>query len=337
MAKLIKLTPEIIEETQKEFSEYLKDKITDGRVSFSKTINVIQRKATVSFVEIAWRKFQALVKDFDKEVAWHGVAYRNKDLTVDEYYITDILVYPQEVTGATVTTDQNKYQNWLMSHDDEIFNNIRMQGHSHVNMGVTPSAVDNTLYESILSQLDDTMFYIFMIWNKKGDKTCKIYDLAKNILFDTADCEIKIISTAPADVTIEGVSEDEKKSMLEYLNDYRYEKTCKQFVEDAKKLVTTKTYATTSYTKGSYGGYGSYGNYGNYGGYYGGNYRSSRYSSSSSLPASSSTKKDEKDDKDGGKKGKRKGIRKESTKPDLDDYSYDDEDDLYGYNGSFWT
>ena len=196
------------------------------------------------------------------------------------------------------------------------------------------SSVDDTLYENILSQLDDTMFYIFMIWNKKGDKTCKIYDLAKNILFDTADCEIKIISTAPADVTIEGVSEDEKKSMLEYLNNYRYEKICKQFVEDAKKLVTTKVYAASSYSKGSYS---RYGNYGNYGGYYGGYYGSSKSTDSSlTSPVSSSTKSENRNDKQDSKKGRRKGRRKESAKASQS-YFYDDEDDLYGYNGTLWT
>lgn len=325
MAKLIKLTQEIIEETQREFSEYLNGKITDGKVLFSKTVNIVQRKATVWFTDIAYKKFQALVKSFDKEVAWHGLAYRNDDLTKDEYYITDIMVYPQEVTGATVTTDQNKYQTWLMNHDDDTFNNIRMQGHSHVNMGVTPSSVDETLYESILSQLDDTMFYIFMIWNKKGDKTCKIYDLAKNVLFDTTDCEIKIIPTPLADVKIEGVSEEEKKSMLEYLNDYRAEKICEQFVEDAKKLVISKVY-NSSYSKDSYGGYG---NYGNYGGYYSGYYGSS--GSSASL-----TKNENKDVKKNDKKERRKGRRKDSAKASSQLCLYDDDEDFYGYDRFPW-
>lgn len=327
MAKLIKLTPEIIEEVKKEFDVYIKDKISDGRISFQKTVNTVQRKATVYFVESAYRKFQALVKEFDKEVAWHGIAYRGKDESKDEYYITDILVYPQEVTGATVTTDQNKYQTWLMNHDDETFNNIRMQGHSHVNMGVTPSGVDENLYESILAQLDDTMFYIFMIWNKKNDKTCKIYDLAKNILFDTTDCEIKIITAPPTNVKIEGVTEEEQSIMLDALNDLRYEKMCKQFVDEAKKLVTTKAY-TTVYSRT--GTSGSYGNYGGYGGYYNGYYGTS--STSSSL-ATTSSKKDD----DSGKKGKRKGKRKESSKTSKGFYYDDDDDDIYGYNGGLWT
>lgn len=34
------------------------------------------------------------------------------------------------------------------------------------------------------------MFYIFMIWNKRGEKTVKIYDLRENILFETADVTV---------------------------------------------------------------------------------------------------------------------------------------------------
>ena len=194
MAKIIKLTPECLEGIKKEFAENLtKIKLSDGKFSFTKSFESVKRNATIYFKEIAWLKMQSLIREIDKEVGWHGLAYRGTDPEKDEYIITDILVYPQEVTSATVTTDQEKYQTWLMSHEDEVFNNIRMQGHSHVNMGVTPSGVDNTLYEKILEQLEDDMFYIFMIWNKRGEKTIKIYDMAKNILFETSDCTVKVV------------------------------------------------------------------------------------------------------------------------------------------------
>lgn len=184
---------EDLDEIRKAFEEVLSNrKLTDGKITFTKTFGS-DRKATLFFSEVAWFKMQALIEHFNKEVAWHGVAKRGEDASKDEYYITDILVYPQEVTGATVSTDQEKYQTWLMSHEDEVFNNIRMQGHSHVHMGVIPSSVDTSLYERILEQLEDNMFYIFIIWNKRNEKTIKIYDYAKNILFDTEDVSIKIM------------------------------------------------------------------------------------------------------------------------------------------------
>lgn len=216
MSKIIKLTPEFIEQCRREFDEYISTaRIADGKVSFTKTLNYPDRKATLFFEPDAWIKMDALVRNFDDEVAWHGVAFRGDNPNADDYYITDIIVYPQEVTGATVNTDQAEYEQWLMSFDDDVFNNIRMQGHSHVNMGVTPSGVDTTHQEKILEQLDDDMFYIFLIWNKKGDRTIKIYDLAKNVLFETADVNVKIIG--------ENLGIDE-------------------FISEAKKMVKKKSY-----------------------------------------------------------------------------------------------
>lgn len=195
MSRIIKMTPECLDGILEEFKQELKSgTFTDGKICFTKTFASVDRKATVFFTEIAWLKMQTLIKEFSQEVAWHGVARRGNDESKDEYYIEDILVYPQEVTGATVNTDQEKYQTWLMSHSDEVFNSIRMQGHSHVYMGTTPSGVDASLYEKILEQLDDDMFYIFMIWNKRDEKTVKIYDMKKNVFFDTCDIDVKVLN-----------------------------------------------------------------------------------------------------------------------------------------------
>lgn len=227
MSKIIKLTPECIEECRKEFIEALsKAKISDGKISFNKTFGSLSRKATLNFTELAWAKMQALVREFDKEVAWHGVAHRGEDPEKDEYFVTDILVYPQEVSGTTVEMDVTKYDKWIRDNcDDERFYNIALQGHSHVRMGTTPSSVDLTHQEAILEQLTDDMFYIFIICNKSGDKNVKIYDLAKNVLFETSDVTVVVADES-------GVSE---------------------FVTEAKKMVTEKTYSYQNHwNKGLY-------------------------------------------------------------------------------------
>lgn len=235
MSKIIKMTSQNLDEIRKDFEEALKGlKLSDGRINFTKTFGTIQRKATLYFTELAYLKMLTLVREFDKEVAWHGIAKRCED-EEDAYIISDILVYPQEVTGATVNTDQEKYQMWLMNNDDEVFNNIRMQGHSHVNMGTTPSSVDTNLYDQILAQLEDDMFYIFLIWNKRNEKTIKIYDLAKNVLFETADVTVKVRED---DIGME------------------------RFLKDSKEMVQDKKYTPTTPPYGKPYGYGGY--YGTY-------------------------------------------------------------------------
>lgn len=233
MSKYIRIPSKTIAEIKAAFDEALRSiNPSDGKINFTKTFDSVKEKATLYFTEIAYLKMIALVREFNSEIAWHGIAKRCDD-EENAYIISDILVYPQEVTGATVTTDQQKYQMWLMNHDDEVFNNIRMQGHSHVNMGVTPSAVDTTLYEKIREQLDDTMFYIFLIWNKEGDKTIKIYDNAKNILFETADVTVKI--------------REDGTGMGKFLRE------AKEMVQE-KKYTTPKVVAGTgSYYKDYYG------------------------------------------------------------------------------------
>ena len=194
MSKLIRMTEEYRVECAREFIEALsRAKMADGKISFTKVFASESRRATVYFTQEAWVKMAMLICSFDKEVAWHGLAKRGEDETKDEYIIYDILVYPQEVTGATVNTDQEEYEKWIMQFEDEDFFNIRMQGHSHVNMGVYPSAVDITHQEKILNQLSDDMFYIFMIWNKSFNKHIKVYDMKKNILFEAADIDVVIL------------------------------------------------------------------------------------------------------------------------------------------------
>lgn len=213
MSKIIKMSAEFIEAALIDIKAALeKTKMSDGKFSFSKDFGNIEKRASLTMTTEAYAKMISLVHGCDSEVAWHGLVQRGEG--ENEYVIYDILVYPQEVTGATVTTDQEKYQDWLMEHDDETFNNIRMQGHSHVNMGVTPSSVDTALYDRILEQLDDSMFYIFMIWNKKSDRTIKIYDLRENVMFETKDVDFRI----------EGLSE---------------------WYEDAMNNLSKKTYQTT--------------------------------------------------------------------------------------------
>lgn len=307
MSKIIKLTPQYIEECKNDFLESLaKTKVADGRISFSKTFTSLNRKAKVSFTEMAWMKMQALVREFEKEVAWHGVAFRGDDKEKDEYIITDILVYPQEVSGASVEMDVAKYEEWIRDNfEDERFFNIGMQGHSHVKMGVTPSSVDLNHQEAILEQLTDDMFYIFMIWNKMGDKNIKIYDLAKNVLFETSDIEVEVLA-----------------------GDYGID----AFVKDAKGMVKERV---TTYYYGN--GYKS--------GYTYGNTTTPKASTSTPNNTGTTAKKEEKKNTQQGKSGKRRGNRKksksrgaynnacDSSQITLFEDGYDD----YPYNDPFYA
>lgn len=240
------------------------------------------RKATITFSEKAWMKIFALVHTYSTEVEWHGVVERT---AADAFYIKDVLIFPHKVTSATVISDQTEYEEWLDTLDNETFNALRFHGHSHVNMGVTPSGVDMTYRHNILNNFGtpsatSDLFYIFLIFNKKGDMSGEIYDLQNNALYSK--------STTADEINI--VVED-----CDWLT---------EFLDEAKKVVTE-----------SYSGYGG----GNYGGSNYGSYSGTTYGGNSHVgtPAQKSTSH-----RRGAKSEARQGSLLDDNDPDPMDDDY---------------
>ena len=191
MPKPIKITDDMKQKAQDEFALMLNElKMTDGKINYSKSFKYENAAAVLWLAPVAYSKTVILVAESPDEVAWHGLAKRNGK---SDFIIEDIVVYPQEVTGSTVSTDQERYTEWLYSFDDETFNSIRMQGHSHVNMGVSPSGVDARHRERILEQLCYDMFYIFMVWNKSLRTHVMIFDMENNVLYEDDDITVRIL------------------------------------------------------------------------------------------------------------------------------------------------
>ena len=230
MSRLIKMTPEYMDECRAEFEKALSlAKLSDGKLNYTKVFSGGDKKAVVYFTATAWAKMVLLIKEFDKEVAWHGVAHRvgevegeaPLDTNVKKYVITDIVVYPQTVSASTVEMDTEKYAEWLMKNaDDERFNHLFMQGHSHVNMAPSPSSVDLNHQEEILEMMGEHDFYIFMIWNKSFASNIKVYDMNVNTLYENGDVTVKLL--------------DEDESLDEFL-------------KGAKSMVENRVYSHQSY------------------------------------------------------------------------------------------
>ena len=148
-------------------------------LSTSKKITNITPK--IIFTDKAADKIWELVDACEKEIAWHGLVTKEKNT----YTIYDILVFPQEVTASTATAKEEEYVMWMNELDDETFNHMRFHGHSHVNMGVTPSAIDTDYQQTLANTVQD--FYIFGIFNKKRSYNLYLYDTEQNLLFETKD------------------------------------------------------------------------------------------------------------------------------------------------------
>lgn len=245
MAKPIYMTSTDVESICAELRNTLSGLKCYGSIDIKRSFKSDDRVAMLYFTPVAWIKMTALVSRFETEVQWHGMVRR---VSENEFEIYDVLVPPHEVSGATVTSEYRPYIEWMDGLDDDTFNAVRFHGHSHVNMGVSPSAVDNKYRLDLVTQLpkpvgNDDVFYIFLIINKKHEWSAEIYDLTNNALYGTDDI---------------------------YMGCDVGESDVDSFIEAAKKVAVARSYAYggTQYPGSQYGG-SSYGG-SQYGSTYGG-------------------------------------------------------------------
>lgn len=200
--KPIFISPEQRTQAIDMFKDYITKltKCPNGTIAFKTTLNMpIQTntsKANIFFTQEAYLKTMLYVRDTNTEIAWHGSITREKN----NFTIHDVYLYPQIVTGGTVNTDQAEYNKWIEELDDDTFNKMRLQGHSHVNFGATPSGTDRDYYNSILNVLNKNDFYIFMIINKSGSMYFEIYDLENNVIYENQDININILTNTNTDL-----------------------------------------------------------------------------------------------------------------------------------------
>lgn len=192
MSRPIKLTNNEINQCLQDFCEMLqRNDLADDTIRFTKSIETNQ-KVEVILSPIAYVKIKLLVQDFSKEVQWHGIVERINEST---FKIKDIMVFPHEISATTVTSDQEKYEEWLDTLSDEEFNCLRFHGHSHVNMSCSPSGIDMGYRKNLVSTIlpnQSNAFYIFMIFNKKNEFTGEVYDIANNILYKSSDIKLSV-------------------------------------------------------------------------------------------------------------------------------------------------
>lgn len=146
-------------------------------------------KCKLEFTQNAVLKMDSLINYYESEVGWHGTV---RKLATGHYLVDDILVYPQLVTAATVKSDPDKYPMWLMNQPDEVFNNLRLHGHSHVNMGCWPSSTDERDQETVLRQMPNDGFYIFIICNKRNEYWAKVIDRDDKEVYEPEEVDFLI-------------------------------------------------------------------------------------------------------------------------------------------------
>lgn len=249
MAKQIKLTEDHVNNILSEIkNKLLSGKWAKGELKLSYSLTKDKRRATVTFTPIAWLKLISLVNSFSTEVQWHGLIRR---VSESSFLVYDVIVPPHTVTSATVTSDEEKYAEWMINLDIDVYRDLKFHGHSHVNMGCTPSSVDEAYREKIVSQLpsnDEDAFYVFMIFNKSMVWTGEIYDPAHNALYETSDIDL-IVSLGESETLTSFLGEAKKlavekkepiKPVTSYWDDWNKKATVASNKHDEKKTESHK-------------------------------------------------------------------------------------------------
>ena len=135
--------------------------------------------------DVAMAKATALVQQCSQEIAWHGIVIADREKGV--YYIKDVVVPPQHVTGTSVNSDLSEWAVWASQFDNETYNNIRCHMHSHVNMNVFSSGTDDDYQKDVVLKDGNLDYYIFLIFNKKGELFARFYDVEHNVMFDNKE------------------------------------------------------------------------------------------------------------------------------------------------------
>lgn len=129
----------------------------------------------LDFTGKAYAKMMSLVSSFTTEVAWYGVVRKEND---NLYHVEDVLVHPQYVSGGRVQDADEEYSKWLVGiwKQGDLFERMKLHGHSHVNFQAVPSSLDIQNYQERTEQMNGSGLKIFMIWNKRNEFWISILD-----------------------------------------------------------------------------------------------------------------------------------------------------------------
>lgn len=212
----------------------------------------------------ALNKMNEYIDQSKLEIGWLGCAKRVEN----NFLITDVFLFKQEVHATTteITTEGlSEFAMELMQNDEdnglEIWNNLRVWGHSHVDMSTSPSMQDEKQIDVFME--NDNDFFIRLIGNKKGELRVDVYDFKVGVCYSELDyC---VIYEKEKNEKINTIS-NQIRLLRERLDDILKpeESLISNISREIKSKVTEKIEVYKYGGKGynNYGGYGYYGNYG---------------------------------------------------------------------------
>jgi hypothetical protein len=156
----------------------------DSKTTYTILKPEVRVAPNIVFSSTSIRWMQALVDAHQDEIGWFGIVDERSDKS---YFIRDIF-YPkhQEANSATCEISpegEALMAAWLLDHGRESdLSKVRLWGHSHHNMGVSPSSQDDI--QSMEKIERNKSYLIRVICNKSHEMSVSFYDYVNQVRFD---------------------------------------------------------------------------------------------------------------------------------------------------------
>jgi hypothetical protein len=162
------------------------------RFNVKPTVSVIESHSPYVLInKLALGKMWNYVDECYDEIGWLGTAYRSGR----HFIIQDVFLFHQEVHATTteITVDGlTQFAEELLTNPDmdgmEVWNNMKVWGHSHVRMGVDPSSQDNSQMGVFANSGHD--WFIRIIANKLGELKIDLYDYSAGMMYLNVPWEV---------------------------------------------------------------------------------------------------------------------------------------------------
>lgn len=153
------------------------------RLNPTTTMKVLQQVVPFVYIERdALNKMFLYVDGCSDEIGWLCTATREgRTITIHDAYL-----FEQEVHATTTEITPEGLTNFAMAlmedpNGVEIWNNMKVWGHSHVNMAVMPSGQDDSQMNTFKDGGHD--WFIRIIANKKGDLKVDMYEYSSGLIY----------------------------------------------------------------------------------------------------------------------------------------------------------
>ena len=163
---------------------------------------------TLQFTPVALGKMHKYTQSVDSEIGWMGVV---KKEGAGLYTCTDVRLLHQEVHSATTEITPDALIKYAQEYPDDVADTL-LWGHSHVEMGVSPSGQDDT---QLYDMAENGCPYFFrVITNKRGDIGITFVDFA--IRYTVTDVPWQLAFDLTEDIDKEIKEKVKEKPVLTY-------------------------------------------------------------------------------------------------------------------------